>query len=89
MKYILLVSLLLIFSCEKKAECYKCTTTHLTTTSAPIDGYPKLYLGDTVELCDKDTAQIAEYEQLHKGTNTAIVEGVIYTYSYETECYLR
>lgn len=89
MKYILLLSLLLIFSCEKKQDCYSCTSTHLTTTSTPVEGYPQLYLGDTVELCDKDTAQIAEYERLNRGVNTVTVDGVIYTYSYVTECVLK
>lgn len=90
MKYIALIILVLLLSCKKGDNriCYDCTITYVITTSVPVDGYPSISKVD-VELCDVTPEQAADFEQASSGSETAVINDVLYTQTYTTRCLLR
>jgi len=61
--------MILIFSCEKKPDCYKCTTTFDITYKVE-SSFEKFSTSDTQEFCDMSEEEKAEYENLNTGTTT-------------------
>jgi hypothetical protein len=90
MKYISLVIFVLLLSCQEKDNriCYDCTITYVITTDVPVDGYPSVSTVD-IELCDATPEQVDDFEEASSGTETAVVNGILYTQNYTTRCVLR
>ncbi|HSL87583.1 MAG TPA: hypothetical protein VK861_11650 [Bacteroidales bacterium] len=42
-----------------------------------------------IELCDVTPEQVDDFEEASSGTETAVINGVLYTQNYTTRCVLR
>jgi hypothetical protein len=90
MKFIALIILVLLLSCSKKDTrvCYNCTITYIMTTDTPVDGYPYTTNVD-VEICDVTLEQVDEFEKTNKGSESYVIGGITYSYSYSTKCVVK
>jgi hypothetical protein len=86
-KVMLFFIAIFFFSCEDSTNCYVCVTTHVETTSIPIEGYPNTYNDLAEEHCgDMSDAQIQYYADWNKGSTTETVDNYVITDRYTTEC---
>ena len=90
MRYIALIIYVLLLSCQKQETeiCYDCKVTYVISTDVPVDGYPSVSTVD-IELCDVTPEQVDDFEEASSGTETAVINGVLYTQNYTTRCVLR
>ena len=90
MKYFALMILVLLLSCTKKdtSECYVCSITYIMTTDVPVDGYPST-TSINVDLCDVTIEQVRDFEQVNKGSETALIGNVTYSSSFSTQCAVK
>lgn len=58
---LLIVALILIFSCRKEPDCYECTTMIRTTLIYEVESEVSS-LSDTQKFCDRTEEEIEEYE---------------------------
>ena len=90
MKYFALMILVLLLSCTKKdtSDCYVCSITYIMITDVPVDGYPST-TSINVDLCDVTLAQVSQFEQTNKGSESAVIGNVTYSSSFSTQCAVK
>jgi len=82
--------LIILFACEKdNTDCYYCVTTHVTSVSVPLDGYPKSTKGSEINLCDQTEGDITMYKNTNKGESSSVYNGVTITDKWNTKCSIR
>ena len=64
-----IILVFLLFSCEKKPDCYECTTT-FDLTYIYKDTFEKFSTSDTQKFCEMSEAEARGYEVSNTNTNT-------------------
>jgi hypothetical protein len=79
--------LVFLLSCTKKDNdtCYTCTTTWIVTADSQVSGFPRMTT-TSVELCNSTSDQISAYENATQGSESNVVDNVLYTSSHSTKC---
>jgi hypothetical protein len=83
--FVLLVLICLLFSCQKRTDCYACKTTFYVTHRDSVESV-SWSVDDTKELCDMTEEKIRQFEIDNADTLIEISGTVTTTTIISTEC---